>query len=464
MVVGCEKSYLYGIIIGGGKIVHNILVIKFPFRQWGNYIDNPQKAGEISNDLINFLRPKFRAVYNMDFSFEIKQREWTLYFNEYNLIENDLRSYGITMIKKLTDYTDISNLSIQMTDMEKAYFIAGLSDVIGSVNPQHRRFSDDYQIISFEIPGFNYKLIRDLCCILHDLELPTDQILWNHPNMHSGQNPIYKSWKKGNKIRVLTKEFIDNLTFGFRSKTKTAKNNVDTFADDEIIISNPCPDKFKDQFRLKEKSIHFDEGSNKLPNNIRGSHYIHMGHICCAMECPYAPYNLFRETIQSNDIGKYVSYFPVLFKGTTQQIDNYIINSILNSERYIERQFNFEEIKSLFERQEDLYIPENRTSYSINKIIQGAIYLIQIKNGILNGSQTRIIGTIPDFLNDSTDYYSEIINIKIPVHKTPIIFTLNNHSVLIGPNIDDLYQRFITFDQRTFHLTFEELELDDFSP
>ena len=79
-MVGYEKSYLYGIIIGGGKIVNNRLEIVFPFRRWGNYKKNPKKAGEISRDLIDYLKPRFKANFNLEFSFEIFERSWTIFF------------------------------------------------------------------------------------------------------------------------------------------------------------------------------------------------------------------------------------------------------------------------------------------------------------------------------------------------------------------------------------------------
>ncbi|MHA1440120.1 MAG: hypothetical protein ACTSPD_21445 [Promethearchaeota archaeon] len=463
-MVGYEKSYLFGIILGGGKIVNNRLIITFPFRRWGNYMTNPDKAGQISQDLIEFLRPKFRANFSCDFSFEVAENEWKIFIDNYDNIRNDLISYGVNLIGKFVKNVSINGLANQMTNREKKYFIAGLADVAGSVNPQHRRFNDNYQIISIEIPGFNYELIKDICCIFHDLEFPVDQILWNHPNMHSGHNPIYMNWKKGNKIRVLANEFIDQLTFGFRSKTISAEENVRVMVDEGVSNPSLCPEKFQEQFRLKEKSLHLDENSELLPESIINSHYIHMGHICCAIKCPYAPYQLIREKIQSSEIGHYFSYFPVILKGSTNEIQYYINNSILIDEEFTESEYKFIEIKNLYNNSEFLHLTENNTDYSLNRIIQGAIYLIQIKNGILSGSQQRIKGSISEFLDNSSQYNEEIFSLKIPRHKTPLILTLDDHSVLIGPDIRFLYRNLIVFNNETYSLNFRDLSLDDFSP
>ena len=134
-MVGYDKSYLFGIILGGGKILNNRLIITFPFRRWGNYRKNPEKAGQISQDLIEFLRPKFRANFNCDFSFELAEKEWKIFIDNYDNIRNDLISYIVNLIGKFVKNVNINCLANQMTKREKKYFIAGLVDVVGSVNP-----------------------------------------------------------------------------------------------------------------------------------------------------------------------------------------------------------------------------------------------------------------------------------------------------------------------------------------
>lgn len=462
-MVGYEKSYLYGIIIGGGKIVNNRLEIVFPFRRWGNYKKNPKKAGEISRDLINYLKPLFKANFNAEFTFEVSERSWTIFFNNFEGIIESLEPYEIELYGRIKDNIRITNLVTSMNKQEKMHFIAGLADVVGSVNPQHRSFKNDKQVISLEISGFNYNLIKDICCVFHDLEFTVDQILWNHPNMHAGDNPTYKTWNKGNKIRVLASEFIDQLTFGFNSKSESAEENIKSLADEEITSPSLCPEKFEEQFRVKQKAVHLYEKSEKLPKNIRGSHYIHMGHICCALDCPYAPKDVIRRKIQSEDIGHIFSYFPINLNDTESQVNKYINGSILKDETYIEKDYTFITLKGLFENEEYLHFDENNTNYSLKKVIKGLIFLIQRKNNILTNSQTRLKGKIHEFLRDSSKYYEEIITIRIPTHRTPIIFVLDNNAALVGPSLKQLYQSFIEFDPQSFHLNYRELTLENFS-
>ena len=384
------------------------------------------------------------------------------FFNNYESIIKNLEPYKIDLFGRFKDNVKIINLVNSMNRQEKMHFIAGLADVVGSVNPQHRSFKDIKQIISLEISGFNYNLIKEICCIFHDLEFTVDQILWNHPNMHAGDNPIYKKWNKGNKIRVLTSEFIDQLTFGFNSKTESAEENIKSLADEEIISPSLCPNKFEEQFRVKQKTVHLYEKSEKLPENIRGSHYIHMGHICCALDCPYAPKDIIRRKIQSEDIGHIFSYFPINLNGTESQVNKYINGSILKDETYIEKDYKFITLKGLFENEEYLHFDENNTNYSLKKVIKGLIFLIQRKYKILTNSQTRLKGKIPDFLIDSSKYYEEIITIRIPTHRTPIIFVLDNNAALVGPYLKQLYRSFIEFDPQSFHLNYRELTLENF--
>ncbi len=461
-MVGYEKSYLYGIIIGGGKIVNNRLEIVFPFRRWGNYKKNPKKAGEISRDLIDYLKPLFKANFDLEFAFEISERSWTIFFNNFEGIIESLEPYEIELYGRIKDNIRITNLVTSMNKQEKMRFIAGLADVVGSVNPQHRSFKNDKQIISLEISGFNYNLIKDICCVFHDLEFTVDQILWNHPNMHAGDNPIYKTWNKGNKIRVLASEFIDQLTFGFNSKSESAEENIISMADEKIISPSLCPEKFEEQFRTKQKAVHLFEKSEKLPENIRCSHYIHMSHICCALDCTYAPKDLIRRIIQSEDIGHIFSYFPINLNGSESQIHNYINNSLLSDETYIEKEIKFETLKDLFENEEFLHFDENNTNYLLKKVIKGVIFLLQRKYQMLTNSQTRLKGKISEFLANSSKYYEEIITIRIPTHRTPIVFVLDNNAALVGPYLKELYRSFIEFDPQSFHLNYRELTLENF--
>ena len=49
-----DKAYLFGLIIGGGiwGNAEDVFRIRLPYRQWGSYIQNPQRASDISRDIM----------------------------------------------------------------------------------------------------------------------------------------------------------------------------------------------------------------------------------------------------------------------------------------------------------------------------------------------------------------------------------------------------------------------------
>ena len=48
-----DKAYLLGLIIGGGVFgnAEDVFSIRLPYKKWGSYLENPQRAGEIAGDI-----------------------------------------------------------------------------------------------------------------------------------------------------------------------------------------------------------------------------------------------------------------------------------------------------------------------------------------------------------------------------------------------------------------------------
>lgn len=110
-------------------------------------------------------------------------------------------------------------------DNLKRRFVAGLADTVGSTAKSHRRFTDEVQIISFEISGYRFDFVCQLCQLLYSVNCYPDQILWNHPNFHSGNDPYYSTWKKGFKLRVELDQYAKFGAFAFRTKAESANEN-----------------------------------------------------------------------------------------------------------------------------------------------------------------------------------------------------------------------------------------------
>ena len=134
--------------------------------------------------------------------------------------------YGIVCEGELRGSADISQVVSELVDDNlKRRFIAGLADTIGSMAKSQRRFTDEHQIISFEIKGYNFKFVCDLCRLLYSINCIPDQVNWNHPNIHCTNDSYYAQWNKGFKLRILLDQYAQFGAFAFRTKAETSNEN-----------------------------------------------------------------------------------------------------------------------------------------------------------------------------------------------------------------------------------------------
>ena len=200
-------------------------------------------------------------------------------------------------------------------DNLKRRFIAGLADTIGSTRSTHRRFSDDKQMVSFEISGFEYHFVCSLCKLLHSIGCYPDQILWNHPNFHCGNNPYDQKWKKGFKLRVYLDQYEKFGAFAFVSKAVSAKENQSLESVRNVGI--PCVDR---EIKMPSMAcVHCDENSELLPDEIRGGHYLHNRHVCAVLGCEHAPYEEIKKMLANAEYC--INPFPILVKGKLNEIE-----------------------------------------------------------------------------------------------------------------------------------------------
>ena len=63
-MLNTDKAYLLGLIIGGGNFgtAEDVFSVRLPFKKWGSYLENPQRAGQISRDIMNVVSPMFRHI------------------------------------------------------------------------------------------------------------------------------------------------------------------------------------------------------------------------------------------------------------------------------------------------------------------------------------------------------------------------------------------------------------------
>ncbi len=193
MRVNTDKAYLLGLLIGGGILHGSNLQIILPYKKWGNLSINPSRAGGIAEDILSRLNPLWLSVYNMNISYKVGT-DWKIILNVIsNNLTEDLQNLNLPISGELRSTANIEKLYYVLNSIEhKKQFITGLIDTIGSLAQSHRRFVESYQVISFEFKGNNFQLVKYVAKMLMDINCYPDQILWNHPNQHSGTCRYYK--------------------------------------------------------------------------------------------------------------------------------------------------------------------------------------------------------------------------------------------------------------------------------
>ena len=442
-----DKAYLLGIIIGGGlwRKAKDTFIIRLPYKKWGSIKQNPDRAVEIQKDIMEFFSPAFKVTYGdnfaIDYGVSSRETEWIITIRgDLTGVRNDLIRYGIEPAGELREKFNIREIVPALVDENlKRRFIAGIADTIGSTNKNHRRFNEERQIVSFELKSFNFSAICDFCCLLRSVGYFTDQILWNHPNFHAGNNPYYKNWKKGNKVRVPLEQFVDFDGFGFRSRAKSAQENVKKQRQRHQAIS--CPDC---KISVSPGSVHPAEHDEILPESVRGGHYLHNRHVCAVLGCENAPISKIRDYLEKS--GKYINPFPILFKDNKIKIENIIANDPLMAKR--EYSFNEVLITELFNkfknnRHKLLYSTSERVGYPINEVMQAIAYLIADKNE-LNGN--RVLKSYESVIQK---HIKGDNNLKISIYRpdllTPLALFKNDRGALIGAHNPKIYAKLFSF-------------------
>ena len=464
MTMNTDKAYLLGLVIGGGiwGNAEDVFRIRLPFKQWGSFESNPVRAGQIAKDILSVVGNKFRSVYGITLNYDASKSIWNvLCSGDTSELRDDLHYYGIECNGELRKNASISKIVPDLIDVNlKQRFIAGFADTIGSVNENHRRFTSDVQIISFEIQGFNYSFVCELCRLLYSINCFPDQILWNHPNFQAANNPYYKQWAKGHKLRVKLDQYAQFGAFVFGTKAKSAnENRTKQRRSNEAV---PCPER---EVQADMSCAHIAEHDKRLPDIIREGHYLHNLHVCAVMGCEHAPYeavgNLF------NDLGDLINPFPILCKNSLLEIEKIIKDDVLLTNRnYTVSNESVGMFYGIFQQNYGklLYGNDdiNATGYPITEIMQGIAYIIA-SDDELNGTRVRgkYIELVERHLKDSPD---SCIEIRIPDLLTPLVIVGNGRGVLVGARNPRVYEKLVEKEPKNeYKLLVRKITEDDLS-
>jgi hypothetical protein len=441
-----DKAYLLGLVIGGGVFgnAEDAFIVKLPYKKWGSYIKNPERAGEIAKNILKVVSPMFRTIYGLNISYQTSEGgTWDILCEgDLASLVSDLNYYGISPTGEIKRNVSIEKVAMELVDDNlKRRFIAGLADTIGSLTPSHRRFTNDNQIISFEISGMCFNFVCQVCRLLHRIKCYPDQILWNHPNFHTGNNPYYKQWKKGFKVRVKLDQYTQFGAYAFTTKAESSSENLQL--QDSTVDSEPCN---RHRINAAVSCVHPDENSRVLPPEIRGGHYIHNKHVCAVLGCEHTPYNEVNRLLAESE--KYTNPFPIIVKDKSAAIDE-IINRepLFKKRKYDSRNMKVKDLYKLYKEDAHSLIfgNGNTTGYPLNEIMQGIAYLVSAQTGNLHGNRPK--GKFAEIIETALSASSGIsFTFKIPDLLTPLVITNKTNAVLIGARNPSVYKKLMRFD------------------
>ena len=442
MSMNTDKAYLFGLIIGGGiwGNAEDVFRIRLPYRQWGSYEQNPQRASQISRDIM-VVGQLFKSIYGITVSYDtsVSGIWYILCEGDTTELKSDLLSYGIVCDGELRKNVSISQITGDLVDeFMKRRFIAGLADTIGSTNKNHRRFTDEVQILSFELSGFNFSFVCELCRLLYSVNCLPDQILWNHPNFHSANNPYYTQWAKGFKLRIQLDQYAQFGAFAFKTKAESSKENRNLQQQAHGAV--PCPEK---DVHVTISCVHPAENDKRLPDCIRGGHYLHNRHVCAVLGCENAPYNTIKGLF--SNVGELVVPFPILCKDTLQRVEEIIkTDPLLANRNYSISRINVKTFYDCFkaDRNELLYGTDTNNGYPIAELIQGITYVVA-NDSELNG--TRPKGNYVKLIERHLSIDPSLsVEIRKPDLLTPLVIIGNGRGVLVGARNPSVYKKLIT--------------------
>lgn len=434
-----EKCYLLGLLIGGGILKSNTLQIVMPYKKWGSLKINPSRGGDIAEDILRRMKPLWKEYYNADINYKI-DGEWKIIFeNISQKLLDELKLLKLGGDGEFRDTADISELTKYFSNVEMVKsFIAGLVDTVGSLALSHRRFSDNFQIVSIEFKGKNFKLVSQVVNLLVGIGCIPDQILWNHPNQHSGSDRYYKSWKKGFKVRVSLDDYFLKGSFVFQAKQLSAIENKK--------IENKNVTVLGKESKIKGRtSLHIDENCQWLPEGIRGLHFIHYTHFAeyFGIKLPSSPVSCVK------NFEKYVSVFTILTKGTLLEIENIVKKEdYLNKTKFRFIKCNLPSLLKAFDKNRNALVFGNseKDGFPINQILQGVAFIIAstCKKQIRG---KRVLGNYVKLLRDNADCdESKNIKIGLPNVGTCLYVKNKKYATLIGYINDDFIKKHIKVD------------------
>lgn len=445
-----EKGYLLGLLVGGGNLGPGGFTITLPLKSWGAVRENPARAGQISKDVLDIINPMFQSIYGIGVSFAAG-RDWVLSGHSFpQKLAEDLAEAGLPTSGELRSHANATRILNGGTAAYKRAFVKGLADSIGSLAQSHRRFTNDYQVVSLEFSGFNFELVASIARILTSIGCTLDQILWNLPNQHSGEDRYYTSWKKGMKIRVMLGDFGDQAGFGFTSKVLGAREN-------QKLQTNPKATHAPEKIVPSAKCLHVDENSPQLPNNIRGRHFLHWQHVAALFDTQTVT-RIKLETLLANSL-ELSSPFTLLTKNTSIALQkNISTDPFLGQINFkLDADFRPMEVLRAYHEGQKSWIIGVDSKFDLTRMVEAILFPLLAEGGETSGRRYR--GPLIDHVRNAISSRSvEIDTLEVrrdPTHVSPILFSYGEYSAMVGPISPRLNAQVFNIDTNNLEVTYD---------
>ena len=199
------------------------------------------------------------------------------------------------------------------------------------------------------------------------------------------------------------------------------------------------------EIRVKQSTIHPAENDMRLPEKIRGGHYLHFRHFCAVMGCEHAPYDKICPLF--NQVGELINPFPILCKDIQANIQAIIDSDALLSQRtYTNMDVSVASLLQIYNNNSSqlLYGINDQNGYPISQIMQAVAYVVANSNELIG---KRPVGGYIEVIQSHITSNPEItVEFRKPELLTPLIIVSNGKGALVGANNPKVYRRLVVRD------------------
>ena len=288
-----DMAYLLGLIVGRGTLREvsgmRQLVIEYPFRSLvatgiKKSFDTKDKISLSLDETINRLgelteaTPK-KVVSNNSVSIILESTKNSLLWRNISKLLS-----GKTSFREM----EVPEIIYDAEEEIKKEFLRGIADVTGSIGTGGRDQAGRHRVY-ISILNENWKLPIQICKLLQDkpLEIPVNTIDWGHPNIRNGQAKEYNEgreqvWAREHQLKVYA-EYFEPVGFRIMHKDEILKElaqyNRMHFSGRKSKLCTPL------KKRQKQRCLHPEEKSEKLPVVLRGKHCDTYWQVCLQLGC-----------------------------------------------------------------------------------------------------------------------------------------------------------------------------------